>query len=387
MTGAVRSLHIADSDGAALHGGGAEIVFDATVTAARTLGHDVTVMTATPARTPWSYVYSRRNYRAARRILDEARPDIVHIQNFYHFLSPSVLAAIRDHKRIHTEVKVVYTAHDFHLICPNSGFQHFTRSGAVSYDINAPQIRWHHRFDHRSWMHSALKLAQHVYAYRVLHLDRVIDLIVSPSELIATAFRNARMTTPIRIIRNPIAITSATAAGSRSGLAFLGKLTPAKGLLEFVELLEAQGFGCRIDVYGDGPQREDLVDFANRSTHVDLAVHGHVPHSDVPGLLTRHVALVYPSTWLENAPLAVLEAASLGLSLVVPRGGGAEEVARLARVHFAYDAKDPSSVTKAVSDALTGSRRNHLLDETQFRFDTYARNLERTYSEVSEGRP
>ncbi|WP_309127653.1 glycosyltransferase [Microbacterium sp.] len=379
MTRQFRSLHLADTDGSSLNGGGAEIIFDATVRAARDLGHDVTVMTADPIRTPLSYVYSRRHYRSVLAILERSRPDLVHLQNYYHFLSPSVLAAIREYKRAHPSTRVVFTAHDFHLICPNSGFQHFVHSRPVSYDVSRPRFRWFHKFDRRSWAHSTLKLAQHVYAYRVRHLERVIDAIISPSELIASALRNAGVTIPVHVLRNPISVGPDKATGPRSGLAFLGRLTPAKGLLTFAEMLEREGVSCRIDVYGDGPQRNELVDFAGRSSYVDLALHGHVRHDGIADVLGRHTALVYPSTWIENAPLAVVEAAALGLSLVVPHQGGAREMAELAEQHHFYDPAVPASAARAVRDALATAVPNRLRDPGAFRFDTYVEGIRAVY--------
>lgn len=380
MTRQFRSLHLADTDGSSLNGGGAEIIFDATVRAARDLGHDVTVMTADPVRTPLSYVYSRRHYRSVLAVLERSRPDLVHLQNYYHFLSPSVLAAIREYKRAQPSTRVVFTAHDFHLICPNSGFQHFVHSRPVSYDVDRPRFRWFHKFDRRSWAHSALKLAQHTYAYRIRHLHRVIDAIISPSELIATALHNAGVSIPVHVLRNPIAIAPAPVSAARSGLAFLGRLTPAKGLLPFAELLEREGVRCRIDVYGDGPQRNDLVDFAGRSRFVDLAIHGRIRHEDIANALGRHVALVYPSTWLENAPLALVEAAQVGLSLVVPHQGGAREMAELSERHEVYDPSDPGSVVAAVRRALATTELNRLRSPEAFRFETYVNSLGDVYT-------
>lgn len=383
MNRPVRSLHVADIDGRSPDGGGAEIVFDATVRAARQLGHDVTVHTATPQRTPLSYVYSRATYGRMRELLHGTRPDIVHIQNYYHFLSPSVLAAVRDHKRVDPAVRVVFTAHDFHLICPNSGFQHYRRSGPESYDVARPRVRWFHKFDRRSWAHSTLKLAQHIYAYKWLRLQETIDAIVSPSELIATALRNASVTAPVRVMRNPILVDPVPVDHSGEGLAFLGRLTPAKGLLPFVTTLEEQQVACRLDVYGDGPQRDDLVDFASRSRFVDLALHGHIRHEDVSAFLARHRALVYPSTWLENAPLAVAEAALLGLGVVVPDRGGTREMAELTAVQFLYNPNDPESIADAVRRALDSNTPNRLLDPSAFGFDHYVAQLDDVYS----GRP
>lgn len=379
MTSPIRSLHIADSDGTALTGGGAEVVFDATVRAARELGHEASVLTSEPQRTPFSYIYSRRNYRLVRDHLDRIQPDLIHLQNYYHYLSPSVLAAIRDYKKARPDARLIFTAHDFHLICPNSGFQHFRHGRPISYDTERPAPRWYHRFDRRSWAHSLLKLVQHLYAYRHLRLQDVIDAIISPSELIATALRAAGVLTPIHVLRNPVSVQPITTDTPGAGLAFLGRLTPAKGLLQFAALMEKQQVRCRLDVYGDGPQRNELVDFAGTSQFVDLALHGHVQHDDIATVLTRHQALVYPSTWLENAPLAVAEAALLGLGLVVPHSGGAREIAELAEQHFFYDPDDAESIADAVRHALVSGPPNRLLDPSAFEFSTYVERLGGVY--------
>ncbi|MGQ7310897.1 glycosyltransferase [Microbacterium arabinogalactanolyticum] len=379
MSSAVRSLHIADSDGSALGGGGAEVVFETTIRAARQLGHDVSVITADPSRTPWSYVYSRENYRKVSQLLQDLRPDVVHVQNFYHYLSPSVLAAIREYKKVRPETRVIFTAHDFHLICPNSGFQHFVHGSPISYDIERPRFHWFHKFDRRSWAHSTLKLVQHLVAYRMLRLGRVFDAIISPSELIATAMRGAGVRTPVHVVRNPIALTDTTPATTRSGLVFLGRLTAAKGLLNFVELLEREGIACHIDVFGDGPQRNLLMDFAGRSSYVELALHGHIDHDKVAEKIRHHTALIYPSTWPENAPLAVVEAAALGLSLIVPNHGGAREMAELAELHEMYDPADPQSVEGAIRRALATTGANRLRNPAAFRFETYTARLHSLY--------
>lgn len=383
MSSEIRSMHIADSDGTALNSGGAEVVFDATVRAARELGHETVVLTSPPQRTPWSYVYSRRNYRMVRMSLEQARPDLVHLQNYYHYLSPSVLAAIRDYKKSRPDARLVFTAHDFHLICPNSGFQHFTRHGARSYDVDRPRFRWHHKFDRRSWLHSLLKLAQHVLAYRMLRLDRVIDAVIAPSAQTIDALRAAGVQTPIHLLRNPIAVAPVSPASAPSGLVFLGTLTAAKGLLPFVELLEREEVSCRIDVYGDGPLRNELIDLAGRSRYVDLALHGHIPHEQISGVLSQHTALIYPSTWIENAPLAVVEAAALGLSLVVPHRGGTREMAELAEQHDFYDPESPESVVGAVQSALARTEPNRLIDPSAFEFATYVESLAAVYDEVT----
>ncbi len=58
--------------------------------------------------------YSFEAKRKINAILDEFKPDIVHIHNIYHQISPAILFEIK--KR---GIPVVMTVHDYKLINPN----------------------------------------------------------------------------------------------------------------------------------------------------------------------------------------------------------------------------------------------------------------------------
>ena len=63
--------------------------------------------------------YSFETKRKINGLLDEFQPDIVHIHNIYHQLSPAILFEIK--KR---NIPIVMTVHDFKIICPNHSLYH-----------------------------------------------------------------------------------------------------------------------------------------------------------------------------------------------------------------------------------------------------------------------
>jgi glycosyltransferase involved in cell wall biosynthesis len=66
-----------------------------------------------------SMVYSIDARRGIAKLMDDFKPDIVHIHNIYSHISPSILYEIK--KR---NIPCVYTLHDYHLITPNYIFFH-----------------------------------------------------------------------------------------------------------------------------------------------------------------------------------------------------------------------------------------------------------------------
>ena len=63
--------------------------------------------------------YSLEAKRKINRLLDEFNPDIVHIHNIYHQLSPMILFEIK--KR---NIPIVMTVHDYKLVNPNYNLFH-----------------------------------------------------------------------------------------------------------------------------------------------------------------------------------------------------------------------------------------------------------------------
>ena len=65
-------------------------------------------------------IYSREARRKIRTVLDDFQPDVVHINNFNYQLTPSIIVEVMKWKKERSRnCRIVYTAHDFQLVCPN----------------------------------------------------------------------------------------------------------------------------------------------------------------------------------------------------------------------------------------------------------------------------
>lgn len=374
----LRVLHVSDSTS----GGGAEAVFTETVEASTRLGHLTRTFVGSAKRNPLSYVFSVANYSRMRNVLNDFQPQVVHLHNYYHFLSPSVLLAIRRHRRRHPDVRIVLTAHDFHLVSPNSGLQRFNRGVRRNYDPRHPAYRLTDKFDDRSWRHSTLKLLQHTVAYRMLDLHNVFDLVLTPSGFLRDTIRHYDSRIQVRVVRNPVDLSPRDRTTRGQGLVYLGRLVPEKGLSEYIEALERGRVSTSFDIYGDGPESKRLQAIADTTEFVKVRLRGQIPRSQVGPTLERYAALAYPSIWLENAPVSIVEAAAAGLAVVVPRGGGCEEMAALSTDWYLFDAEDDESVGAATISALLSPRLNALSNPSQFSASVYMQAIHDVYRDA-----
>jgi len=106
---------------------------------------------------------------------------------------------------------------------------------------------------------------------------------------------------------------------------FVGRLTAVKGGVELVEAVahgsRALGRPLRLDIAGDGPEREAVASLAER-LGVRIHLHGWVARETVVRLMHDADVLAIPSVWPEPFGLVGIEAGGAGLPSVGFATGG-----------------------------------------------------------------
>lgn len=69
---------------------------------------------------PIKTVYSTEARKKIRLVLNDFQPDVVHLNNFTYQITPSViLEIVKWRKENRRNCRIVFTAHDYNLVCPN----------------------------------------------------------------------------------------------------------------------------------------------------------------------------------------------------------------------------------------------------------------------------
>lgn len=285
--------------------------------------HDVP--TTQKPRVAGEVLWSNRAAAALGDVITTFRPEIIHLHNYAHQMSSSILdlAANRG-------VPVAHTAHDYKLICP--AYVANVRGSdcfACSYRI-APKLltaRCHH--GSLSW--SALA---GIEAQLVRKKKLVPKTIIAPSKFMATQLSESWLgkESHIELLRNPAQASGLTWEGG-DRLLYVGRLSREKGLHSLIKA----AFETKrpLDIAGAGPLREELERLA-KDFSADVKFHGHIGTTRLQELRKFCAAQVIPSEWPENAPLSALEAIVDGVPIIAsPRGGMPEYEALGARIQYA----------------------------------------------------
>lgn len=284
-----------------------------------------------------SFIRSREAARRVTELVRDHRPDVAHLHNTYHQLTPSIIEALDE-----AGVPVVMTLHDYKLNCPN--YCHFAR-GEYCYRCqggryyNAARVRC----SGGSFARSAL-LSVEAYWQRRTGVYGRVRRFIAPSRFMRdhTAAAAADIgIDPARVVYLPSLCPSPeTGSGlSEAEQAVLDGL-PATFVLYFGRLSVEKGLDSLLDaaerlpevpfvLCGDGPQREALEAAVSGRALENTQFTGYANKPLLERIVERARVAVLPAIWPENAPFTVIEAAAAGVPLVVSDMGGLPEMAEI----------------------------------------------------------
>jgi glycosyltransferase involved in cell wall biosynthesis len=367
-----RVLHVNDYPADEL--GGTEVLMARTLALLGAAGWDARAFTRAelpdPRLTPLRYLNNRVARSALRGTLDEFRPDVVHTHNYYHLLSPGVLVEL-DRYKARSGARVVMTAHDYHLVCPNSGATWYRGTEPVPADLDRVRS-WRYlftrRWDRRGRLHSALKLLQHAWHYRRTDRRRVIDVVICPSRFVQSAIDRVGIPTIWLPNPNPPTLPNRVKRPDELTFVFAGRVEPEKGLVRFLDMLPTD-FPGRFLVVGDGVDRPTAEAVCRQRTFGErVAFLGRRPHAETLGLIAAAHVLVLPSRWDENYPLSLIEALAVGTNLLVADRGGMREIVLDAGVGYRFRPDDAARLAdqlRAICEAHAAGTLN-AFDATAF---------------------
>lgn len=442
--------------------GGAETYFFALAEGLRALGHDVAFFSMQhPNNEPsyWSkYFVSEKDYvgdisafkkvqeastliysfearRKFEALLEEFKPDVIHMNNVHRQLTLSILDApyLKKH-----HVPVVYTAHDYILICPAYTMvnghgevcdacldKHFThamknvcvkgsRAKSTLAVMEAEFLKLHHSYDK-------------------------IDLIVAPSEFMKNKLEEGGFANKVIALQNFLTDSQMEMArkvsnthkfedavdGKRPYFLFFGRLSKEKGILTLVgAFLKAAGLAAShgsadcngavccatesfksahdetflpsnwdLHIVGDGPERseiERLVADAGSEAASRIQLLGYKSGEDLQREVGNARFSVLSSEWRENMPYSGLESLAAQTPIIGARIGGIPELVEEGRTGFTFesgniaDLKDGLLKAAAVDEDIYGTMQRRCIEYVTLRCgqQAYAEQLVDRYAKL-----
>lgn len=269
-----------------------------------------------------SCLYSREAAKELRRILEDFAPDVCHVNNFHHQLTPSILLEIaRWRKERGVPCAIVYTAHDSQLVCPN----HLLRNGRGENCRECLGGHYYHCIAHRCIHGSLVKSivgATEAWIWDRAGVYRNLDRILAPSEFLARQLEtHPDLRGRITIMPNFVNQPGKTKETIGNYVLYFGRYSREKGIATLLQAVDALPQISFIFA-GDGPMKAEIGERPN------LEDRGFLSGSALASLIIGARFVVVPSECYENCPFSILESLNCGTPVLAANIGGIPELVR-----------------------------------------------------------
>lgn len=273
---------------------------------------------------PFKIVYSVEARRAIRKVLDDFKPDVVHLNNFNFQITPSVIYEIKKYeKQTSQPIKIVFTAHDYQLVCPNHMLRCPKTEENCSRCIDGKYINCvKGNCIHNSKLRSILGAVEG-YFYKCLKTYQYIDVVICPSQFMKEKLEHNPMLKGKTAVMHNFGTVKKTVekiTESEGGYAvYFGRYSKEKGIETLVHACSKLPHR-RFVFAGKGPL-EELVE---RTDNIENR--GFLEGEELEKLIRGAVFSIYPSEWYENCPFSVMESIQYGTPVLGANIGGIPEL-------------------------------------------------------------
>jgi glycosyltransferase involved in cell wall biosynthesis len=277
-------------------------------------------------------IYSWEAGQKLEALIHKERPDIAYLHNIHHQISLSILPVLKKHR-----IPIIWRLHDHSLFCPNSLF--YCRgavceacAGGCYYQIALRRCR-------RGSRAASLVAALGSYLDHWLRLPDLVELFIAPSQFLKAKMIQHGLDAERLIVQPnfveldpfelPLSLLTTGLRGEEreSYLLYFGRLSEEKGVRTLIQAV-AQVPDCRLEIVGDGPQRQELEVLAERIARGRIEFAGYQWMERLLVTLQGARLVVLPSEWYENCPYAILEAFAVGKPVIASDIGGIPELVR-----------------------------------------------------------
>lgn len=288
-------------------------------------------------------VWSLASARGMRRAIEDFRPDVVHLHNIYHQLSPSILRPIAA-----AGVPSVMTLHDYKLACPN---YQLLDHGRVC-DRCVGGSAWHAAVQRCKGdsLAASTVLSVESTIHRRTDAYGSIASFLCPSRFLQRVMTQAGVA-PSRLTVLPNFADHATArqrTGPGTGFVYAGRLSPEKGVDILIRAAALMTTDAPVLIAGDGPERSRLERLAAEIAPQRVRFLGRLTRPEVADLIAGSRATIVPSRWHENQPMSILESFAARVPVIATNLGGMPELVENGQQGLVVPPDDPDALARGM---------------------------------------
>ena len=272
-----------------------------------------------------SFIHSNLAVDNIERLIIDTKPNIAHLHNIYHQLTPSIIPILKKHG-----AKILLTLHDYKLICPS----YLALKNEVICDECQGKFFW--KPFTSNCQNSRLKgflLSIEAIWHKWRKSYDYVDCFLSPSQFLADLTKERLPRNKLKILRNGIDAAKYQSNYEDEGYAlYFGRLSEEKGIKTLLKAHRSLIENVPLKIVGTGPLEEELM-----LSYPKALFLGYKSGKDLNELIANAAFVVVPSEWYENCSMVVLEAMAMGKPVIGSCIGGIPEQIEDGKTGFLFE--------------------------------------------------
>ena len=308
--------------------------------------HNDRVATLGKLRLVSKTIWSVETYQNLNSLLTEQTYDVIHVQNFFPLISPSVYYAAKA-----KGIPVVQTLRNYRLLCPNG---EFFRDGRVCEDclgqfVPLPGVV---HACYRGNRAATAVVAAMLTVHRAMGTwTNLIDIYIALNEFAREKFIEGGLPAEKIVVKPNFVHPDLSPGEGRGGYAlFVGRLSLEKGLDTLFKAWESLGSKITLKIVGDGPLAQQVAESVAKGSEIEYL--GYRPLTEVYELMGEAAFLVFPSEWYEGQPRTIIESFAVGTPVVASNLGAMSTLVSPGRTGFHFRPGDSGDLVAQVEWAL-----------------------------------
>lgn len=308
------------------------------------------------------------------RLLDDFKPEVVHLNNIHTHLSP-IIAELAHNRGI----KVVWTLHDYKLLCPRYDC---LRNGNDICELcfNGDKSSCKTYKCMKGSTLASLIGYKEATTWNRRRLEACTDVFICPSKFMAQKMiQGGFISKKLIPLCNFIDIDKCKkdTYEKENYYCYIGRLSHEKGVKTLIKA--AQKLPYKLVVIGGGPLSDELK---NETTNANIEFVGYKQWDEIKEIVSKARFSVIPSEWYENNPLSVIEAQCLGTPVLGARIGGIPELIENGVTGMTFESRNVNDLTSKL-EAMWQHTFNYkeiaLTSQKRYNSESYYQSILKIY--------
>ena len=328
---------------------------------------------------PIKTIYSQEARVQLRRVLDDFQPDVCHLNNFNYQLTPSIiLEIVKWRKETGKKCKIVFTAHDYQLVCPNHMLNNPNTHKNCERCLGGHFVNCvKGKCIHGSTAKSFIGMMEATF-WKWNGAYKYIDTMICCSE-----FMKRKMDTNLLFAAKTVAMHNFVdqvewkEVEKKDYVLYFGRFSEEKGIHTLIKVCKELP-DIPFVFAGTGPLESSMKEIKN------IKNVGFQQGETLEKLIREARFSVYPSEWYENCPFSVMESQMYGTPVLGANIGGIPELIQNGKTGELFESGNREDLKAKIQKLWNDKKlcRQYSANCKEIGFDTvdqYCKKIMRVY--------